>query len=199
MRTILIRWAIPAVVLAIAWLLAGQRFTLLLDRFGTVRVASLPVSPLRYDGDFRFGELSQTNCGVDNYPFPLTLHADSTNRMILTSSGRSFILGPRTSLPDPQGRPGIAFVPDPGDQLSLAASHSVLSWPTPLERNFMTSHNPSWKRYLYYTLIWQKHSGANLEMLWRYEQRYYRREGWDRSNMMFNFQTGLIRVAIRPE
>jgi hypothetical protein len=41
---------IAALGLLIAWLFAGRQISLLLDRVGTVRVGSLPVSPIEYVG-----------------------------------------------------------------------------------------------------------------------------------------------------
>jgi hypothetical protein len=77
-------------------------------------------------------------------------------------------------------------------------SWSALSWPTPLDLNFMTGHSPSWKRHHYYQLTWKKPSGANLEMLWRYEQYFYPGSGWGSGFMTREGSTGLIRVDIRP-
>jgi hypothetical protein len=48
------------------------------------------------------------------------------------------------------------FVPDPGDDVSLVVSRSVISWPAPFELNFMTGAAASWKRNLYYRLRWKK-------------------------------------------
>jgi len=38
--------------LLLAWLFAGRQLSLLLDRIGAARVASLPVTPITYDGGF---------------------------------------------------------------------------------------------------------------------------------------------------
>jgi hypothetical protein len=48
----------------------------------------------------------------------------------------------------------------------------MLSWPV-FEINFMTGSSPYLKRHVYGRLKWTKRSGANLELLWRIEQRYY--------------------------
>src|SRR5205823_14758117 len=57
--------------------------------------------------------------------------------------------------------------------------------------NFMTGHSPSWKRHLYYQLLWKKTSGAKLEMLWRYEQYFYPGNGWASGFMTHEGSTGL--------
>ncbi len=75
---------------------------------------------------------------------------------------------------------------------------SILSWPTPFDFNFMTGHSPSWKRHLYYRVLWKKPSGAKLEMLWRYEQYFYPGNGWASGFMTRQGFTGLIQVDIRP-
>jgi len=58
--------------------------------------------------------------------------------------------------------------------------------------------SPWWKRYVYYRLVWSKRSGAKLEMLWRYEQDFYIPGAWTDPVMMWNGQTGLLRVTIHP-
>jgi len=75
--------------------------------------------------------------------------------------------------------------------------HSVLSWPTPFDFNFTTGHSPSWKRQLHYQLLWKKASGANLQMLWRYEQFFYPRSRWGSRFMTREGTTGLIMVDIK--
>jgi hypothetical protein len=196
-RRFVIRPLLIALALAIGWLFAGRQLTLLLDRFVTIGAASLPISPREYDGGgFLIGQLQMTFGSIDNRRFDLVLRSDSTNRVVLSSGGHSFILGPRTNPVDPSGRPEIDFVPEPGDELSFTATGSVLAWPTPFEFNIMIPHSPWWKRYVYYRLLWKKRSGARLEMGWRYEQDYYAAGGWTRPAMMWNSQTGLLRVDI---
>ena len=184
--------------LGVAWLLAGRLLALLVDRIFTVRLARLPVSLVQYDGGaFRIGSLQMTFGSTSNLRYALALGVDAANRVVLTTGGRSFILGPRTNLADPAGRPDIDFVPEAGDRLDFTAVRSAIGWPTPFEYNFMTPRSPWWKRYVYYRLIWEKRSEARLEMLWRYEQRYIESTGWSEPAMMWNSQIGLLRVDIR--
>jgi hypothetical protein len=81
----------------------------------------------------------------------------------------------------------------PHDEVTYTAERSLLSWPTPLAMNFMTGWSSSWRRHIYYRLVWKQHSGATLEMVWRYEQWYYRRQGWSSGTMTNGASTGLIR------
>jgi hypothetical protein len=90
----------------------------------------------------------------------------------------------------------LATVLPPTDQAFLATRHSALSWPNPLDFNFMTGRSPSWKRHVYYEMRWKKSSGANLEMLWRYQQFFYPGNGWGSGFMTREGSTGLIRVKI---
>jgi hypothetical protein len=87
-RLIAVRYVIIALALAIAWLLAGRQIALLLDRVLTLRVASFPVTSTRYDGGgFVIKNLSMTFGSTDNLRFDLSLHSDSSNRVVLCSGG----------------------------------------------------------------------------------------------------------------
>ena len=199
---------IATLMLGIIWLSIGRYLTLLLDRAITLRVASVRVESLEYDGGGFWiekplsgsyaPELSMTFGSIDNQRFDLCLCSDASNRVVLKSGGRSFTLGPRTNPVDPSGRPEIYLIPEPGDEVSFTVTRSILSWPTPFEINFL-SRTPWWKRYVYYRLAWKKRSGAELAMHWRYEQDYFTGSGWTKPAMMWNFQTGLLRVDIHPQ
>ena len=63
--------------------------------------------------------------------------------------------------------------------------------------NFMTGQSPSWKRHIYYEIRWKKSSGANLEMLWRYEQFLYPGNGWASGFMTRQGSAGLIRIKLK--
>src|SRR5207248_10855979 len=92
----------------------------------------------------------------------------------------------------------LATAPPPGDDAFIEIRRSVLSWPTPFEINFMAGHSPSWKRHLYYRLLWKKPAGEKLEMLWRYEQYFYSDNGWASGFMTHEGSTGLIQLDISP-
>ena len=192
------RSILVAIVLVIAWLMAGRLLAMLVDQLVTTPAVSLPAAPLQYDGGgFLIGKLEMTFGATKNLRSDIELRSDSSNRVVLSSGGKNFILGPRTNPVDPSGRPEIDFVLEPGDELSLASSRSLIGWPTPFEFYIMI-HSPWWKRYVYYRLVWKKRSGAKLEMRWRYEQDYYTASGWTDPAMMWNGQTGLLRVNIAP-
>jgi hypothetical protein len=189
---------VAALALGIVWVAAGRSATELTDRVLTIAVALPPVETRTFDGEgFRAAGLSLTFGGPDNQRSDVKLCTDVPKRIVLASGGRRFVLGPRTNPIDASGRPDLDFVPDRGDTLSLTATRSLVGWPTPFEVDFMTSP-PSWKRYVYYRLIWRKSSGAELRMSWRYEQDYFRGRGWTTPVMMWNFHTGLLGVDIRP-
>jgi len=72
LRFILFRVALPSLALAVVWLAAGRRITLLLDRLFTVPAATLPSAALEYDGGgFRIGGLLMSFGKIDNLRYPL--------------------------------------------------------------------------------------------------------------------------------
>jgi hypothetical protein len=189
---------VAPIVIGVVWLSAGRSLTILADRIAAVKVPTPTVDTLAYDGgSFRIGDLALTFGSLDNDRLGIGLHTDASNMIVLTTGGRSFILGLRTNPMDASGRPDIRLIPEQGDKVSLTATHSLLGWPTPFEYTIMIQ-TPSWKRYVYYRLMWKKRSGAELTMLWRYEQDYFSDRGWIRPAMMWDFHTGLLRVDIRP-
>ena len=101
-----------------------------------------------------------------------------TGLVSLVDGPKSFPLGPGCSVPQRSGLPCFEFTAAPGDTVRFTISRSMLSWPTPFETNFMTGVVPSWKRYLYCRLIWVKPSRARLDILWRFEQAWFREGGW---------------------
>jgi hypothetical protein len=201
MRFNLLVGLMAAVAVGVVWLRAGRQLTIFVDRFIGVTVASVDVRHLQYDGGgLRIGEfptaLSMTFGTINNQVFDLTICSDTSHIVILKSHGRDFTFGPRTNPADRSGNPNIYFIPEPGDALTFTVTRSVLGWPTPFEFSFLT-RTPWWKRYVYYRLIWKKPSGAQLTMLWRYEQDYFARSGWTEPAMMWNFETGLLEADIR--
>lgn len=188
---------IAAIALVVLYPTAGRHLTLIADELVTVPVPTPAVKEVAYDGDFRIVDLSLTSGTLDNYPLALKLCTDASKMVVLKSGGRSFVLGPRTNPVDASGRPDIDLIPEKGDEVTLTARRSLVGWPTPFDYTIMVS-SPSWRRYVYYRLVWKKRSGATLEMTWRYEQDYFRGRGWIRPTMMWDFGTGLLQLAIRP-
>jgi hypothetical protein len=199
MRRILIRSAILFTLLAALfslWIFEGRNFSLLIDRFGTAQLESRALNHIDYNGGESGGVLEIVGLpfstqGADYAPFPFTLRHNSQDQAVLSTGGKSFVLGAAS-------REGseLQIVPESGDKVSFNTRRGLLSWPTPLEINFMTGHSPSWKRNLYYHLRWQKNSGQKLEMVWRYEQYFYSSDGWASGFMTRQGTTGLIRVEV---
>jgi hypothetical protein len=196
MRAIIIKSLIVLVAVAIAWLFAARPLSLIVDRFYTAPLSSLPVSPLAYSLDTLWiGDLS-LSLSPDVRPIDVRMHCDSANRVILSSGGRLFTLGTCTRrMPARTGE--FQFVPASGDEVSLVVSRSLISWPTPFELNFMTGAAPSWKRDLYYRLRWKKPSGAELTMLWRFEQGFYHDDGWTAGTITRAGSTGLLYLELQ--
>ena len=177
--------------------MAGRRISLLIDRVLSTAHARLPPRPLLYDGgSLRIGELAMTLAGKDNLRYPLAFTADGSNRVLLQSGGRTFVLGTRTNAPRHPGDPEMEFDADEGDHIAFATRRSLVGWATPFDYSFL-ARTPSWKRYVYYELTWRKAEGQRLDMRWRYQQNYYSGVGWTTPDMMFNSETGLLDVVIR--
>ena len=198
MRKILITLAVLiAVVIAFlaTWIFYGHQISLLLDRFGTIEMSSAPINSIAYQGNGTSGILHDNDLELSlndrNGPAP-SIGTTKDDQLALADRGKVFAFGPVWTEAE-----NLATVPPAGDDTSIEIRRSILNWPTPFETNFMTGHSPSWKRHLYYRLNWKKSSGANLEMLWRYEQYFYPGNGWASGFMTHQGSTGLIRVDIK--
>lgn len=201
MRRILARGTIGIACLAallIGWVAGARTLTLLLDRLHTVPIDSQPITHLGIEdassGMLRINDLPLSTAQPNYSPYPMAMKVDSAREFAVQSDNHAIVLG-RVDESLGEGR-GSVVKPEPGDQARFRIERSLLSWPTPLAINFMTGHSPSWKRHLYYRLIWEKPNGGRLEMVWRYEQYYY--ESWASGFMTRAGTTGLIRVDIRP-
>ena len=196
MRKILITLAIfVAFVIALLaiWIFGGRQISLFLDRFGTIETVSARIHSLAYEGNGSGGIFRVNDLGLSlndrNGPAP-SIGTTKDNQLGLATSGKVFAFGPAQA-------ENLAVVPPAGDDAFIEIRRSILSWPTPFDFNFMTGHSPSWKRHLYYRLLWKKPSGAKLEMSWRYEQYFYPANGWASGFMTRAGSTGLIHVAIK--
>ena len=198
MRKILITLAVLVAVVIVflaTWILYGHQISLFLDRFGTIEVASTRINSIAYQGNgtggiFHVNDL-ELSLNDRNGPAP-SIGTTKNDQLALADGGKVFAFGPvRTETEN------LATVPPAGDDASIEIRRSILNWPTPFEVNFMTGHSPSWKRHLYYRVRWKKSSGANLEMLWRYEQFFYPGNGWTSGFMTREGSTGLLRVDIK--
>ncbi|MFZ0917567.1 MAG: hypothetical protein WAN04_11785 [Candidatus Udaeobacter sp.] len=198
MRKILITLTIVvAFIIAIlaTWIFGGRQLSLFLDRFWTIEIASRRTNLVVYEGSGTGGILHVNDIALSlndrNGPSP-TVGTTKNGELALADSGKVFAFGPPRSEAE-----SLATAPPAGDDAFIQIRRSVLSWPTPFDFNFMTGHSPSWKRHLYYRVLWKKPSGAKLEMLWRYEQYFYPGNGWASGFMTRQGSTGLIQVDIR--
>jgi hypothetical protein len=198
MRKIVITLAVLiAVVIAFlaTWIFCGRQISLLVDRFGTIEVTSARINSIGYQGNGTGGSLHVNDLELSlndrNGPAP-SIGTTKNDDLALADRGKVFAFGPvRTEAEN------LATVPPAGDDASIEIRRSILNWPTLFEVNFITGHSPSWKRHLYYRVRWKKPSGANLEMLWRYEQFFYPGNGWGSGFLTREGFTGLIRIEIK--
>ena len=180
--------------LLIAWIAGARPLSLLLDRLHTMQIDSQPVVQLDVEdasgGMLRINDLPMSTAMPDYSPYPMEMKVDPARQFVVQSANHAIVLGRvDESL-------GNVLKPEPGDKARLQIERGLLSWPTPFEINFMSGHSPSWKRHLYYRLVWEKPDGGRLEMVWRYEQYFY--DSWASGFMTREGTTGLIRVDIRP-
>src|SRR6266700_3639715 len=197
MRRILITLGILVlflIALSALWTLRGRQISLFIDRFGTIEIASTRVNSIVYEGSGTGGILHINDLALSlndkNGPVP-NIGTTKNDQLGLADRGKVFAFGPPRSEAE-----NLTAVPPAVDDASIEIRRSVLSWPTPFDFNFMTGHSPSWKRHIYYRLLWKKPSGAKLEMLWRYEQYFYPANGWGSGFMTYQGATGLIQVEI---
>ena len=203
MRRILIllaTLAVGLVSLAALWIFRGREISSFIDRYWTVETRSAPIQSIAYEGRGTGGVLiaNDINLSLNDVRSGLSVSVGSTkdNQLALASSGKVFPFGPLKSASEDTAE-HLTTSPPPGDQALLATRHSVLSWPTPFDLNFMTGQSPSWKRHIYYEIRWRKSAGVTLEMLWRYKQFFYPGKGWAGGFMMREDSSGLIRVEIK--
>ena len=187
------------VALLALWIFRGREISSFVDRYWTVESQSAPIHSVVYEGNGTGGtlvfngipmSLNEVSPGIS-----LSIGSTKDNQLALASNGTVFPFGPLTSDAATAGEQ-LATMPLATDQAFLATRHSVLSWPNPLDFNFITGRAPSWKRHIYYEVRWKKASGAKLEMLWRYEQFFYPGSGWASGSMTREGFTGLMRIDI---
>jgi hypothetical protein len=194
--------AVAAAALAALWIFCGREVSSFIDRYWTIETQSAPIQSITYEGSGTGGificdgvsfSLNEVRPGLS-----LSVGSTKDNQLALASNGKVFPFGPLKASTSEDTAERLATAPPPGDQALVVARHSALSWPTPFEINMMTGHSPSWKRHTYYEIRWRKSSGANLQMLWRYEQFFYPGNGWANGFMTREGSTGLVRLDIKP-
>ena len=191
-----------AATLAIVWLFAGRRISVMIDRFETITTSSVPIRSIVYEGSGTGGTLLFNDLECDLTPAdpktqPPHIGTTKDGEAALSFTGKVFPFGPLgQSAKD--GDEKLTTSPPAGDTALLVTKHSAVDWVEPLQFNFMTGQSPSWKRHIYHQVTWQKASGAKLEMIWRYEQFFYRGTGWTNALMTREGSTGLIQITITP-
>jgi hypothetical protein len=179
-----------------AWIFGGRQLSLFLDRFWTIETASSRINSVLYEGSGTGGilHINDLALSLNNRDGPApTIGTTKNGLLALAYAGKVFAFGPPRSEAE-----SLAAAPQTGDDALIEIRRSVLSWPTPFDFNFMTGHPPSWRRHLYYRILWKKPSGAKLEMLWCYEQYFYSDNGWAGGFMTREGSTGLIKLDIHP-
>ena len=172
MRRFLITGAIGIaglVALLVAWIAVARSLSLALDRIHTVQMDSKPITEIVFEGN---GGTLRIN------DLPLSLAGTGLPSLSDEDEDRSgtAICGRNRRARDRAGAGGKFVRQSParaGGPRPAQIDRSMLSWPTPLEINFISGHSPSWKRHFITGLIWEKPDGGRLEMVWRYEQYFY--------------------------
>jgi hypothetical protein len=204
MRKILITLAVLVVLLigaGLLWVSAGRQISLFLDKSRTIQAESQRIRSLRYEGNGTGGILrvNQIALSLNDPVAPLQAPSVGSTRdrqLGLAAGGKVFPFGPMPAETN-DNEEVLATSSPAGDDARITLRHSVLSWPTPINFNFMSGLAPSWKRHQYYHLRWIKPSGSKLEMLWRYEQYFYPSSGWSPALMTRANTTGLIQIDIQ--
>jgi hypothetical protein len=199
MRKFLITLAILAgcfAAVSAIWIFGGRQVSLFIDRYSTIGTASQRINLISYEGSGTGGILHVNGLALslnDTHGPSPNIGSTKDDQLALAAGGTVFAFGPPRSEAE-----NLVASPSAGDDASVTIQHSILSWPTLFDFNFMTGQSPSWKRHVYYALRWKKPSGATLEMLWRYEQYFYPAHGWGSGFMTRKSSTGLVKVEIRP-
>jgi hypothetical protein len=206
-------FALLAVALScIAWGYGGRTASLLLESVGTIKVSSMPMTEI----GFARGKSEWTIFPGHSYLMSSRRYAGHSGdieeigfecrispagRVVISHDDKSMDLGPLSG-PPRQTEFGMTFYAalEPTETASLKEEHGLIVWPAWLAwpewyRCRDCGAIPLWFRHCYQRLVWQKASGARLELLWRQKQTFER--GWFTGGATPE-QSGLIHVAITP-
>src|SRR5439155_20228493 len=140
MLLLLAALAVGAAALAALWIFRGREISSFIDHYWTVETRSGPVQSIAYEGNGTDGILivNDLSLSLNEVGSGLALSVGSTkdNQLALATSGRVFPFGPLAPTSENTDE-RLATVPPSGDQAFIAIRHSVLSWPTPFDLNFM--------------------------------------------------------------
>ena len=76
------------------------------------------------------------------------------NQLASASYGKVFPFGPLKSASE-NIIERLATAPPRAEYALVTTRHSVLIWPAPFDLNLMTGQSPSWKRHIYYEIVWK--------------------------------------------
>lgn len=203
-------WLVAAIVMTLAagsvWLFRFQYVALVVDKLATRQIEQSSLSSLAWNEYYLVANRHMLDLALpDRHATDARVRPESANDLVLREPGRRILLGRRTGAVIDNNdtvKPASVFAAEPGDRISLAVERSWLAWPNFFETNYMTGNSPTWKRYKYYRLTLDKHSGLTVEMLWRYEEFYYPSDhAWINGDRLCEENEppcGLIRVRIEP-
>lgn len=181
------------IVLVVTWLVTGRWLTQFTDSIWPLSLTRTNTSLVRFDNRvFQVEQVRLDTLTPETLPSGVTLEVDPSGIATLRYQGKAFRCGSARSVE----KGDIAIVPDKNDRVVFATERSRLSWPTPLEMNFMTGSAPTWRRYLYCRLSWLKADGERLELVWRFRQGYFANDGW-RPGTIESGSAGLWRIEIK--
>src|SRR5437868_1349120 len=151
-----------AVVIALTWLFAGRQVSLYLDRYKTIEARSERVISIRYEGSGTGGTLRMNELGLSltsppGGHAPPSIGTTKDGQLALAFEGKVFAFGPLPKIADDAAEV-LVTAPQSGDDAVISTRHSLFSWPTFLEFNFMTGQSPTWKRHFYHRLTWKRSS-----------------------------------------
>ena len=165
------------------WLIAGARLIGLVDRFTTVAQgpATTPTEFTFDEPDTAKSEEPKLVFGDRQRTAPRSWHVVERrgDHFAIETPQGTVTLG---SVVGRQSRGGdilsYTFEPEPGDVVTFARRQSRVPWPRLLEINWLGGSTARWARYVYHRLTWRKPNGAELDVVWRDEQRLQPGSGW---------------------
>jgi hypothetical protein len=169
----------------LAWVVAGPRLTALLDRVSTAPLETADASVAPTELAYEQGEGVTERDPVfivagrrwAGAPAWRVVERPAGHVTLETPRG-GFVLGALARRYGIGGERRVyEFAPEPGDVVSFTRRASRIAWPRPFDVDLLGGHPPRWGRWVYHRLLWRKPSGAELEVVWRDEQRL-RNHAW---------------------
>jgi hypothetical protein len=126
----------------------------------------------------------------------LSVGLTNDNQLASASSGKVFPFGPLKSASE-NTIERLATAPPPAHYALVTARHSVLIWPASFDLNSMTGQSPSWKRHIYYEIVWKNPPERICKWVDATSNFFYPGNGWAGGFMTRQGSTGLVRVEIK--